>query len=272
MKEYTTLSAESEEKCSSPASFFRDIEIEFLIHELKDPISIIETGMRTLLEKREKYGPLSARQEKTLKRSLRSTRKIREMLNGLLEVGRSEAGRFVCRRFQPVESVYAVLIEILETTTDHVSEEFTSQALRKDKQKIHTFLIKHGIFLEIVPQIKTTEVLQDETKFRQIFGNLVKNAIHHRKERVIITMHREQEYLCIDVSDDGPGVKPEHHQTIFQRYTQVKTNPTVSRQGHGLGLAGALILAQCLGGDIELYSPTGKGATFRLILPLRLEQ
>ena len=108
-----------------------------------------------------------------------------------------------------------MLLEILETKADHVSEEFTSHAIRENRQKIHSFLIKHGIFLEIAPQIMTTEILQDETKFRQIFGNLIKNAIHHRKERIIITMNREQEYLCINVSDDGPGVKPEHHQTIF---------------------------------------------------------
>ena len=39
--------------------FFREIEIEFLIHELKDPVSVIETGVRTLLERRETHGPLS---------------------------------------------------------------------------------------------------------------------------------------------------------------------------------------------------------------------
>ena len=82
MKEYTTPSAEPEETRSSPDSFFREIEIEFLIHELKDPISIIETGMRSLLEKRGKYGPLSERQEKTLKRSLRNTRKSGKCLMG----------------------------------------------------------------------------------------------------------------------------------------------------------------------------------------------
>ena len=41
-------------------SFFREIQIEFLLHELKDPIAIIETGARTLLEKKEKYGALSS--------------------------------------------------------------------------------------------------------------------------------------------------------------------------------------------------------------------
>ena len=41
----------------APDQFFRELEIQFLIHELKDPIAIIETGLRTLLEKREKFGP-----------------------------------------------------------------------------------------------------------------------------------------------------------------------------------------------------------------------
>ena len=95
--------------------FFRDIEIEFLIHELKDPISIIETGLRTLLERQEKIGPLTERQEKTLKRTLRSSEKARQMLNGLLEVGRSEAGCFLLCGFSPAATVYKALIDALET-------------------------------------------------------------------------------------------------------------------------------------------------------------
>jgi two-component system OmpR family sensor kinase len=66
--------------------FFREIEIEFLIHELKDPISVIETGVRMLLERKETHGPLSMRQEKTLKRVLRNAQKARNMMYGLLEL------------------------------------------------------------------------------------------------------------------------------------------------------------------------------------------
>ena len=47
----------------SPEQFFREIEIQFLIHELKDPIAIIETGLRTLLEKQNKFGALSSKQQ-----------------------------------------------------------------------------------------------------------------------------------------------------------------------------------------------------------------
>ena len=46
---------EAQGTTESPDQFFREIEIQFLIHELKDPISIVETGLRTLLEKKEKF-------------------------------------------------------------------------------------------------------------------------------------------------------------------------------------------------------------------------
>jgi signal transduction histidine kinase len=76
--------------------------------------------------------------------------------------------------------------------------------------------------------------------------------------------------LVIAVSDDGPGIEPEHHEMVFQRYAQVKECSIVPRKGHGLGLAGANIISRCLGGSLSLESEKGKGATFRLRLPLRL--
>src|SRR3989339_618414 len=96
---------------TDPKTFFREVQIEFLIHELKDPISVIETGIKTLLTKRDKYGSLSASQEKTLNRALRNTKKAWEMLNSLLEIGRSEAGCFISCRFQPAQVAYETLLE-----------------------------------------------------------------------------------------------------------------------------------------------------------------
>jgi signal transduction histidine kinase len=58
---------------------------------------------------------------------------------------------------------------------------------------------------------------------------------------------------------------------IFKRYAQVKECSIVPRKGHGLGLAGALILARSLGGNIRIESKVGQGATFKLTLPLTLE-
>jgi len=256
---------EKNAKLDSPQHFFREVEVEFLIHELKDPLSIIQTGTRTLLEKRDKFGELSSRQEKTLKRILRNSNKARAMLNSLLETGRSEAGSFYCCRFQPAKAAYVILMDALETIGGDICEELGTCSEKREGLEL---LSSHGIFLDIAPQVSDVQMYQDETKFTQIIGNLIKNALHHRKERIEIKVDIKKDHLIVDVIDDGPGIDPEHHQVIFQRYKQVKESSTSQRRGHGLGLAGALIMTRSLGGDIELKSKKGKGATFRLILPV----
>ena len=258
----TLLSGEQAEQ------FFREIEIEFLVHELKDPIAIIETGLRTLLERQDKFGTLSPRQESTLKRTLRNSKKARELLHNLLEIGRSEAECFLGEQFQLSKSVIKALEDALETI---VGDVFDKYADFNRKSEALDYLKSCGIDLEISPQVSDLEMFQDETKFRQVVCNLIKNALHHRKERVDIRLGLDGEHVVLAVSDDGPGIEPEHHEMVFRRYPQVKDNVNVSRKGHGLGLAGANIISRCLGGQLTLDSEKGKGATFRLIMPLRLE-
>ncbi|MCP4691598.1 MAG: sensor histidine kinase [Desulfobacterales bacterium] len=249
--------------------FYHDIEIEFLIHELKDPIAIIETGARTLLKRREKTGPLTPRQEKTLKRTLRSAKKARQMLYGLLEIGRAEAGCFLRDRFSPVVALRRALLDALETVPGPHSDAIM------DFDEIDegtSFLSKCGIRLDIDPRAANVEIDQDEIKFRQIAGNLIKNALHHRKERVHIVVNQEGGRLLVEVSDDGPGVNPEDRRLVFRRYAQAKDNSGCRRKGHGLGLAGARIMARSLGGDVELIEKKKTGAAFRVTLPLTLEK
>jgi len=247
--------------------FFREIEIEFLVHELKDPIAIIETGLRTLLERQDKFGALSARQESTLKRTLRNSKKARELLHNLLEIGRSESGCFIGERFQPAESALQALKDALETHAWNVFEKFGAY---DDQTKALEFLAASGISFAVASAVQGLEMFQDEVKFRQIIGNLIKNALHHCKEKVDIRLDLDGEDLVIAVTDDGPGIEPENHEMVFRRYAQVKECSIVPRRGHGLGLAGANIISRCLGGSLELESEKGKGATFRLKIPLML--
>jgi signal transduction histidine kinase len=248
--------------------FFREIEIEFLVHELKDPIAIIETGLRTLLERQDKFGTLSPRQESTLKRTLRNSKKARELLHNLLEIGRSEAGCFIGERFQPSKSILQALEDALETNAGEVFEKYADY---NSETEALEYMKSCGIVLNISPQVSDLEMFQDEIKFRQIVGNLIKNALHHRQKRVDIRLELDGDDLVIAVTDDGPGIEPDHHEMVFQRYAQVKECSIVPRKGHGLGLAGANIISRCLGGQLKLESEKGKGATFRLTLPLKLE-
>ncbi|MDO9111782.1 MAG: HAMP domain-containing sensor histidine kinase [Desulfatirhabdiaceae bacterium] len=247
--------------------FFREIDIEFLIHELKDPLSVIETGVRTLLERRQTHGSLSLRQEKTLKRVLRNAQKARSMMYGLLEIGRSQAGCFSCTSFQLVPTVQDTLMEAVESVCPPVFDQIN--ALDSPEETL-AFLSSQCIYVCVDSEVSQLELHQDEVKFRQIAGNLIKNALHHRKKRVDIGLGCRNQVLWLEVSDDGPGIDAEHHEMVFRRYTQINACNAISRTGHGLGLAGALILAQSMGGTIEIISQKGKGATFRLMLPLAL--
>ena len=248
--------------------FFQEISIEFLIHELKDPIAIIETGLRTVLEKQDKYGTLTPKQANTLMRSLRNTRKAWGILNDLLEIGRSEAGCLVCSRFSPLKAVQQSLKDALETVTGPAAEEIGKYQKEAELLKLFT---QHGVAVCASPRAAGAENIHDDTKIRQITRNLYNNALHHRPQPEQPQLDIDGGWLAVDVKDDGPGIEPDHHELIFKRYTQVKECMPSERRGHGLGLAGALILARSIGGDIRVESRKGQGATFRLMLPVHLK-
>ncbi len=264
-----TIETDNLSGSATSGGFFHDINVEFLIHELKDPISVIETAVRMLLEKPDKFGPLTERQEKTLSRALRNSKKARSLLADLLEVGRSDAGCFQRCRFNPASIVDEVLMEALEAVDASPWETVHEIGQGPDRDAV---LRQRGIHLTCSDVVRGAQLCQDETKFRQIVGNLIKNALQHRHRRLDIGMDVTEGRLIVEVVDDGPGVEKENQELIFERYTRLKACVLLSRTGHGLGLAGARILARHLGGDITVKSGRGAGAAFRLTLPLTLPE
>lgn len=247
--------------------YFKEIDVAFLVHELKDPVAVIETGIRALLERTDKFGPLSDRQKRTLRRSLRNSRKARSMLNELLEIGRGECGFFVMETFSPAEAVFTALIEAAEAYSSHLAE---MTGPERSPHQILEDLQRENIFWDVSPQAGQAQIAQDAVKFRHIVRNLIKNALYYRKKRLDIRIGLESNGLQVSVGDDGPGVPPDFRQKIFQRYTQAASSSgQAHRDGHGIGLAGARALARCLGGDLQVESGRGGGADFRLWLPAR---
>lgn len=258
--------SETNDPAACREDFFKEIEIEFLIHELKDPISIVETGAQMLLKKQKRFGPLTERQAKTVNRIVRNAAKARQMLYSLLEVGRAETGSFSCGRFNPALTGYEVLLECLELQAPDTADEVRN--IKQQKAALD-HLNASGIYFTKTPEFENLMVLQDETKFRQIACNLIKNALHYRSERLELRLEVENDVFVMDVIDDGPGIPDKHQESIFKRYTQAAECRLNIRNGHGLGLAGARILARSLGGNIQVFSRKNDGATFRLMMPLR---
>jgi len=112
----------------------------------------------------------------------------------------------------------------------------------------------------------------DEMRVRQILLNLLGNAIKFTERgHVGLAVHLEENGggLCFEVHDSGPGINAEQQERLFHRFEQAEGPRTASRYGgSGLGLAICQELAVAMGGRIEVDSQPGKGARFRVRLPL----
>jgi PAS domain S-box-containing protein len=248
--------------------FFQQVNIEFLIHELKGPISVIETNTRMIDEMHHGNPVPGDRVGRSLKRILRGAQRVRSLLEELLEVGRAESVCFNCGPFEPLAVVSHVLIETVES---HAVDLYEKMYLKQGVRGKLAFLASSGIRLEAQPAAAQARMVHDEIKFRQIVANLLKNALTYRRRLLLIHLTLHKDLLSLSVRDDGPGVSDEHKEKIFERYTQVSPFPGVARSGHGLGLAVSRILARSMDGDIALESQLGQGAVFRLTLPLEFD-
>jgi len=248
--------------------FFQQVNIEFLIHELKDPLSVIETNAQ-LLDNLSAGGFPEQRRQRTLGRITRSTRKVRALLEELLEVGRAEAVSFNCHPFAPMEVIQQVLVETMES---HAAALYEEMRIHKGLTAQLAFLETSGIRIQARKAAHDLRMVQDETKFRQIVANLLKNAISYRRNLLLIDLTSHKDAITLSVRDDGPGVAEAHQEKIFERYTQVSPFPGIARSGHGLGLAVSRILARSLDGDITLESQLGQGALFQLELPIEFDK
>jgi two-component system OmpR family sensor kinase len=118
-------------------------------------------------------------------------------------------------------------------------------------------------------------VLGDDTRLRQVVGNLTGNALRHTPEGTSIEVAvapgklGDQPAVALEVSDTGPGLAPEQAQRVFERFYRV--DAARSRGGTGLGLAIVAGLVRAHGGTVALETAPGQGATFRVVLPLAPE-
>jgi two-component system, OmpR family, sensor kinase len=125
-------------------------------------------------------------------------------------------------------------------------------------------------------------VIGDEPRLRQVIGNLMSNALTHTPDGSPIEVSVSSGVLdprvsgsapavLLDVTDHGPGMAPDQAHRVFERFYRADQARTRAKGGSGLGLAIVAALVSAHGGVASVRTAPGRGATFRIALPLAPE-
>jgi two-component system, OmpR family, sensor histidine kinase BaeS len=214
-------------------------------HELRSPLTSVQGFAELLMLERDSLTP---RQAETVEIILDNCRHLVRLLNDLLDLARSDAGRLSIRP-QPTE-VAPLIDDVVRT-------------MRAQTEAGNQSLTEH-----VPPDLPLINVEPD--RIRQILVNLLTNAHEYSPEGASIgvsarTLGAEVE---ISVTDNGPGIPEEQLERIFDRFTRGDAGLTQRVGGTGLGLAISKSLVELHGGDITAESVVGQGSTFRVRLPI----
>lgn len=214
-------------------------------HELRSPLTSVQGFAELLLLEREQLSP---KQAETVEVILDNTRHLVRLLNDLLDLARSDAGRLTIK---PVPTEAAGLVEDAVRT---MRAQFDSR--------------DQSLVLEIEPDLP--EIEADRDRIRQVLVNLLTNANEYCPEgaRIEVKARRDAADVEIHVSDDGPGIPAEQLEHIFERFSRGDAGETQRVGGTGLGLAISKSLVELHGGAITADSTPGVGSAFHVRLPV----
>ncbi|MGE3704023.1 MAG: ATP-binding protein, partial [Vicinamibacterales bacterium] len=135
---------------------------------------------------------------------------------------------------------------------------------------------RRGNVFEIAPAGDLGRMAGDQVRLRQVLLNLLSNAAKFTEAgRIRLDVGRERhqsdETLVFRVSDTGVGMSPDELKRIFVEFTQADSSTARRYGGTGLGLTISRHLCRLMGGDIRVASEPGRGSTFTVTVPARLQ-
>ena len=235
-----------------------DLKLQFftnISHELRTPLNLITNPIDSLVSDPE----MNTVQLKLLKMVQHNTNRLQKLINQLLDFRKIESG---------VLSLSLVKADILPFIHD-IYRSFDDVA--RNKAINYRFSCSEGML----------ECVFDPDKIEKILYNLLSNAIKFTSPNgiVILTVSKEisytngyknnpSEFLKIEVSDTGIGIKKENQDKIFQYFYQTEQNKLEKNVGTGIGLAYINNVVKVHHGTITFESQPGEGTKFTVLLPL----
>jgi two-component system, OmpR family, sensor kinase len=110
----------------------------------------------------------------------------------------------------------------------------------------------------------------DDTRLRQVLGNLVRNALVHTPQQssIEIGVSTDDGVGRLSVADHGPGLRPEELEHIFEPFYRADPSRARDSGGAGLGLSIVSAVVSAHGGEVHVKETSGGGVTFEVVLPL----
>ena len=213
-------------------------------HELRTPLAVIQSQMELALSQ-----PRSVESyQQTLETCLRSSERMRSLVDGLLLLARTDSDHAELRR------------EIIDLRS--VAEDSVAQL--QDKA------VSAGIDLECAAPEVAVGVSADIRFLMQVPVNLIDNAIQHTPSggKIFVDVRIEGTDAILSIRDSGCGIAAEHLPHLFERFYRVDTGRSRRHGGSGLGLSICKNLVESHGGSISCESIVGEGSTFLVRLPL----
>lgn len=212
-------------------------------HEFRTPLSVIVSSAELLGAYSDKW--TVENRTKHLKRIDRAARGMTDLLDGLLLIGRTDAGH---REFRPS----GVDLDAI------VTESVEAQRTRA----------KDGITVDLTPSGHREKVRLDPRLMRHVLDNLVGNGVKYSKPggvvHVVVTFDGKN--ATVQVRDEGIGIPPEHLARLFDTFSRAKNVGAIP--GTGLGLAIVKRAVDQHSGTIEASSEVGVGTTFVVRIPV----
>ena len=220
--------------------------VSMVAHEIRSPMNSVLMQLKVILDGL--AGDISEKQSEILGRASLRIRALVALSNELLDLSRIEAGLITQEKEQ---------IDIRPILKEQIAFYQTDAS-----EKSHT--------LEADLPEHLPPVLANRQNIEEIISNLVSNAIRYTPEggHIKVGAGIEGNYVHFYVSDTGLGISKEDQEKIFERFFRIKNEKTRYITGTGLGLPIVKSIVEAHNGMIHVDSEEGRGATFKVYIPL----
>jgi CheY-like chemotaxis protein len=231
------------------ASAYKSEFLANMSHELRTPLNSSLILARLLADNRE--GNLSSEQVKFAETIYSAGNDLLTLINDILDLSKIEAGRLELRSEDvPLQRLIDGLADVFKPIARDKGIDFST---------------------EVEAQVPAA-IATDPTRLQQILKNLISNALKFTERGgVSLRVRRAGDRVAFDVKDTGIGIPREQHGVIFEAFRQADGTTSRKYGGTGLGLSISRDLARRLGADLTLDSAPGRGSTFTVVVPERLE-